>query len=541
MNRFTVLAAIALLWAAIYLPGLGGAELKGEEGRRALPGLAMLDSGDWLVPTLNGEPYLRKPPLINWLIAASVKVTGERNEWAVRLPSVLAMLALALAVGWTGSRWLGPGGGFTAAVFVLASVSFVEKGRLAEIEALYVSLSGIAFAFWLAAWVKRETGWRLWLIPGVALGIGMLTKWQSNLLFFYLLVIPILMAAREKRQLWSRAHFGALGIAFLIFAAWFIPYHQATAKLDANGVLANQLRQAVGGGSLRLSEWLPNFPRAFCNGLPWILFSLLWWNRRVLDALGARDERLRLLVRAVRWPFFIGFVGLMIIPGMLPRYTLPLYPAAALLFALVAPCAAPFWLSFWKQGNRVLIVLVILAAAVAPWVIKPVVLSGGSVAMLAAVEVVLVGVAFWIFRQGSPVSGNAVPSLAGASGLCVAGAMAVYSIALLPRISLEDDLRPIAERVNAAVPVGATLYVVDPGYQAALFYVRQRMVFVASTKNLPSEARYIFVQRGALGKLKSRAKTPADAVHLGGKGKKEFLLLKLSAESEKTPPPISGT
>ena len=61
----------ALYWAAIFLPGLGSHELKGEEGRRILPGQQMLRSGEWVVPFSEGEPYLRKPPLINWVIAAS--------------------------------------------------------------------------------------------------------------------------------------------------------------------------------------------------------------------------------------------------------------------------------------------------------------------------------------------------------------------------------------------------------------------------------------------------------------------------------------
>ena len=96
MNRLTLFAAVFLLWAGIYLPGLGTLELKGEEPRRSLPAIAMLDTGNWLVPQLNGKPYLSKPPLVNWLIAASMHVTGRRDEYAARLPSVLAMLALFL-------------------------------------------------------------------------------------------------------------------------------------------------------------------------------------------------------------------------------------------------------------------------------------------------------------------------------------------------------------------------------------------------------------------------------------------------------------
>ncbi len=97
MSRATTFWIVLLGWAAIYLPGLGSLEIKGEEGRRILPAVTMLETGNYLVPQVGSEPYYRKPPLVNWLVAASFKLTGQRNEWTARLPSVLCILAVALA------------------------------------------------------------------------------------------------------------------------------------------------------------------------------------------------------------------------------------------------------------------------------------------------------------------------------------------------------------------------------------------------------------------------------------------------------------
>ncbi len=536
MNRTAALAAIFLIWAAIFLPGLGSPELKGEEGRRILPALAMLDTGNWLVPYLNGEPYLRKPPMINWLIAASVEVTGERSERAARLPSVLAVLALGLTLVWTGSRWLPPGGGFTAAVFTLTSVAFLEKGRLAEIEAIYVSLTGIAFAFWLAAWACRESGWRLWLIPGIALGLGMLTKGPSHLLLFYGVIIPVLIASREKRQLWSPAHLGSFALALLIFAAWAVPYFRAAAEMGAGEVWASQAGNAAGGGSLKLGEWLPNFPRALSNGLPWILLTWLWWNRRALEALGARDERLVQLVRAARWPLVIGFVGLMIIPGVLPRYTLPLVPAGALLLAAVVPFIALPGLKFWQWANRVLMGVVLVGAAASPWIVKPAAFRTESwldVAVLVGAALLLPPTAIWIFRRREAKTST----LAAESALCIAGAMMVYAIAVLPRMDLRDDLRPIAKQINAAVSAGQPLHVITSGYEPFFFYLEMPCIFQKSPKKIADNAEQILFPAGAMKKVKSRWPEASDAIRLERRGKKDFFLLKLSPERGKNPRP----
>ena len=77
---------VTLVWGAIYLPRLGSLELKSEEGRRVLPAVTMLQTGNYIVPKVGSEPYLRKPPLVNWLVAGSFKIFGARNEWTARLP-----------------------------------------------------------------------------------------------------------------------------------------------------------------------------------------------------------------------------------------------------------------------------------------------------------------------------------------------------------------------------------------------------------------------------------------------------------------------
>src|SRR6266496_3247155 len=82
ISRFQALLIVFLVWAAIYLPALGSLWIKGEEAVR------IIKTGDYIVPKVGSEPYLRKPPLINWLVAGSFKIFGQRNEWKARLPSV---------------------------------------------------------------------------------------------------------------------------------------------------------------------------------------------------------------------------------------------------------------------------------------------------------------------------------------------------------------------------------------------------------------------------------------------------------------------
>src|SRR5213082_3821506 len=196
---------VLLVWAAIYLPGLGSLEIKGEEGRRILPAVAMLETGNYLVPHVGSDPYFSKPSLVNWLVAASFKLTGYRNEWTARLPSALCVLAAALAFSTVARSSLGPRGSLIAALVWLTSFGMIEKGRMIEIEALYVSLVGLALIFWLSWWERRRSPWLTWIVPAVFLGLGLLAKGPVHLFFFYAVVVAVLFRAGELRVLWQPA------------------------------------------------------------------------------------------------------------------------------------------------------------------------------------------------------------------------------------------------------------------------------------------------------------------------------------------------
>lgn len=525
MNRLTALLVVFILWAAIYLPGLGGLELRGEEGRRIEPGLEMLKSGDWLVPRLHGRPYLTKPPLMNWAVAFSMKATGHRDEWAGRLPSVISILALAGVIVWTGSAWMTPAGALMAAIFCITSVEVVDKGRMAEIEAIYLALTGIAFALWIGAWMEGRKAWRLWLPPMIFLGLGLLAKGPTNLLLFYLIVIPLLSAEKEKKSLWSLPHLGSLAACIAIFCLWLIPYRHATAHLNVTGVWADQMAQRVGGGDFRVIPWLSNIPRAWSNAFPWILLAPLWWSEAVLERL---PERQRLFIRAARWPVVIGFLGLMLIPGMLPRYTLPILPAGAIMVATVVPFLPLNWRTVWRWANCVLCGLIALAAAVLPWFGKPTLVE----AVIAAAVCSLLIAFFRLKLPGTPV-------LAISTALVAAAGIWVFSAAIIPHMRLH--LRPMAETIDRVVPPSASLCAVDRSFESALFYVRHPYTTTESPNLVPNGTDYVFVRQDFLKKLQERHPAAIQVAQMEGNSKNQFFILKLRPLFEKTrTSPVSG-
>src|SRR5256714_12882415 len=316
-SRAGNLLIVMLVWAALYLPALGSLAIKGEEGRRILPGMTMLETGNYLVPQVGGETYFRKPPLINWLVAASFKIFGRHNEWTARLPSVICVLLVAVSLVTVARASLGPRGSTIAALMWLINAGIIEKGRLIEIEGLYVSLCALAIIFWLSFWLQTKSPWLIWTLPFVFLGLGWLAKGPLHLVFFYGVVIAIVWKQRSWRPLFHPAHFVGIRLILGIFAAWAIPFMQATSQATATTKWSQQITGRLRGTDFQFSRWILNIPHGLFYLLPWVLFlPLIQFGNFSTQ----HDER---FARALAWGAVVPLVIVDLVPGSIPRYAMP--------------------------------------------------------------------------------------------------------------------------------------------------------------------------------------------------------------------------
>lgn len=84
----------------------------------------MLESGEWVVPTLQGEAYLDKPPLMYWLVALSYRLFGVSPESARLVPALCVHLTILLAY-LLGRRSLGERAAFWAAMLLTVAPGFI--------------------------------------------------------------------------------------------------------------------------------------------------------------------------------------------------------------------------------------------------------------------------------------------------------------------------------------------------------------------------------------------------------------------------------
>src|SRR6266436_1009983 len=418
-SRLRAVATVTLMWAVIYLPALGSIAIKGEEGRRILPAIRMLETGNFIVPQVGSNPYYRKPPLVNWVVAASFKISGVRNEWTARLPSVLAVLAVAMAFVTIARPSLGPKGSIVAALIWMTNIGMIEKGRLIEIEALYVSLCGLAIIFWLSFWDQKKSPWLIWTPASVILGIGLLAKGPTHLVFFYAILLAVLWHTKDWRLLFHPAHFVGLAIMLAIPAAWAIPFVQRTTTDVAVDKWSAQLTGRLRGIDFKFFSWIQNIPRSLMYFLPWVLlFPFARFSK-------FHDEAQRRLAPALAWGIAMSFLAVNLAPGAVARYSMPVIVPASWLLAMTYVGNALQWPATWMRSDR-------------DW---------------SRIVAVFVGVGLAIGAIGYPLT----------------------AVVLKNR----QQLKRAAAEINALVPANETLYAVNPDYQPVFFYVKAPVKYVS--------------------------------------------------------------
>jgi 4-amino-4-deoxy-L-arabinose transferase-like glycosyltransferase len=214
---------LTLAAITVYFYALGDSPLDRTEPHRALVAHQMVLSHQWLIPRLNGEVYLRKPPLIYWAEGAAEKLFGRGDEFVWRFPSAAGSVLLVLGVAvWTG-RYLGGRAAIPAGFAVLSLIPLWEQDRGADIDALNTA-AATASALLALSILHRQTR-RRWLliVPlSIAIACTLLLKGPGGLPPVLGAVIGPAVVLRSWRWLVRPAFWVALLIGFSGFIAYGI-------------------------------------------------------------------------------------------------------------------------------------------------------------------------------------------------------------------------------------------------------------------------------------------------------------------------------
>jgi 4-amino-4-deoxy-L-arabinose transferase-like glycosyltransferase len=135
----------------LFFYGLNAGDFWRAESLRALVAKEVLRSGNWIVPTLYGQPLFSKPPGFYICVAVVSHFVGGVSEWAARFPSAVAASVTVFLVFWYFSRQLGRTGGLIAALILPVSFMWLDKASVAEIEMMHLAWTTAAILCLLRA------------------------------------------------------------------------------------------------------------------------------------------------------------------------------------------------------------------------------------------------------------------------------------------------------------------------------------------------------------------------------------------------------
>jgi 4-amino-4-deoxy-L-arabinose transferase-like glycosyltransferase len=215
---FAIASIVAFYW------GLSSyALLNNNEGLYAEIAWEMLSNKDFVIPTLNGVPYIEKPPMLYWLVSLSYAIFGK-SVWAARLvPATFGFLtSLALVLFY---RALGRNHqGLAAGTLLASSLGFAIFSRMVFFDGLLTAFFTFAL---LSFYVWDQRGNRKWLrfFYGF-LACAILTKGLLSLCLAGLICCSFLwIKYRSFSKVWVLWDTGGVLLFLLIALPWHILAH----------------------------------------------------------------------------------------------------------------------------------------------------------------------------------------------------------------------------------------------------------------------------------------------------------------------------
>lgn len=342
------------LCGALFFLDLGATPLMGlDEALYATSAREMAASGNYVVPTYNGEEFLDKPPLGYWLQALAIRVLGVRSL-SVRLPSALAATALVLLTALIGARLHSRRAGLLAGFALATAVYTLPLARLCSLDQLFTLTIAAALGSYVLAhlgiWPKwgytatwASTGVTL-LVKGPAGAVLVVLVIGCYLLIRRLLPSPLFSADEpesKRSPLLARQgpgetllpHLIGLLLLLLIAAPWYVlVQHETGGAFLKEFIIHQNLQRAMGEDFHHNSPIWFYAPIYLAGFFPWSVFVPLAWKRHVGIRPQGREEAVSLFC-AVWLLVVVGVFSLS--KSKLPNYIYPAYPPSAILIGLL--------------------------------------------------------------------------------------------------------------------------------------------------------------------------------------------------------------
>ena len=331
-HRYGVLLVL-LMALVVTFASVGNHELwTPDEPREAQIGREMLASGLSAAPTLSGEPFVEKPPLFPWCVAASYRVFGT-SAAAARVPAALFSVLSVLFAFLIARRLAGSLAGLAAAAVLLTMSKFSTTSFNAINDTALTAFVAGGHFFFLVARDRPKHAAAL-LLAGLCAAGAFMTKGIIGPILVGGPPVVALVLMREWSTLRAIVPRALILCGVPVVAAaggWMLALANETGwDVVRESVINNTVGRTLGDAGSDFGRFGHSKPpwfyiHAFPTGmLPWSLAIPAVWTSRILDR-GTRPARVRFVAAMV----LAGILVLSLPAGKRTLYFMPLLPATA--------------------------------------------------------------------------------------------------------------------------------------------------------------------------------------------------------------------
>jgi len=330
MRSHTLSVALLLLICfCSFFFNIGVMEVDLMEARNLVTAREIIDNDNWLIPTMNGEIRLAKPPLPTWFAAlASLSDGGSDNLAWLRIPNAIASTLLILfcyGLCWTMSRDRTLA--FMAAAILATNFLVMGVGHRATWDIFCHSfMLGALWAFMDG--MRNDRGWPAFAVFGTLMGLSFMSKGPVS---FFVLLLPFLLSylwVFRTAQFRARWRLLLLALAICAFISGLWPFYIWSFHSEA---LFSTL-------DVEADAWVSRHIKPFWYYLNFPLYSGLWlFIGGAALAIPFARKRVESVDNYRFLLYWLGFAILLlsVIPEKKLRYLLPAIIPLAMLTGTV--------------------------------------------------------------------------------------------------------------------------------------------------------------------------------------------------------------
>lgn len=332
-KKIVIVVALTILCTILYLPGVTSLPpFDRDESRYAQASKQMLETGDFINIRFQETPRHKKPVGIYWLQSLSVKTFDTTQSFHIsyfRLPSIICSFLAVIALFLLSEPILGAIKSFLAATILASTLSTIAEAHLATTDAALLLSSVVTMIPLIRTFGSSTVHCSPCLLNAllfwIGLALGILIK--GPVLPAIVTLAAISHSAHTRSIAWILRLRPWIGVPILTIIV--MPWLKAIQEQTKGGFISNSFQGDILPKLIGIHESHAGFPGYYALTA---LISFWPWTFLLVPTVVS-------MLRQWREPTHYGWtlwlapawIALELTPTKLPHYSLPLFPALAVL------------------------------------------------------------------------------------------------------------------------------------------------------------------------------------------------------------------